>query len=66
MPASDTSERGLEGIIVDSFVDDSGFEVGNAKDFDRQYSIDVSKLLSFLVLSLKTVYVQLGLGEEGP
>jgi len=44
---SDTSERGLETIIVESLIKDAGYAQGNSEDFDRDHALDCKKLYSF-------------------
>src|SRR3989304_9217055 len=62
---SDTSERGLEELIVDSLVNQASYELGKANDFDRDYAIDLKKLLAFLQVTQPQVVEQLRLTEEG-
>jgi len=45
---TDTSEKGLEAIIVDSLIKDAGYSQGSSKDFDKDHALDWNKLLSFL------------------
>ena len=66
MPTSDTSEKGLEELIVESFIQNSHYEMGEAKDYDREHFVDTSKLFAFLENSQEKTFVQLGLGEGGP
>lgn len=66
MPTTDTSEKGLETIIVDSLVEDSGYVQGNPSDYDRDHAVDLVKLLGFLQTTQPKVIEQLGLGEDGP
>ena len=62
---SDTSERGLETIIVESLIKDAGYVQGNSADFDRDHALDWPKLSSFLLTTQKKVYEGLRLDEEG-
>lgn len=62
---SDTSERGLETIIVGSLINDAGYVQGNSTDFDRDHALDWQKLSSFLSTTQKKAYESLRLGEEG-
>ena len=48
MKTTDTSEKGLEAIIVASLVNEAGYELGDPKDYDREHAIDLTKLLQFL------------------
>ncbi len=40
MKPTDTSEKGLESIIVASFVNDAGYQQGDPKDYDREHAVD--------------------------
>jgi len=62
---SDTSERGLETIIVESLINDAGYVQGNSTDFDRDHALDWPKLSSFLSTTQKKAYEGLRLDEEG-
>ncbi|KAA1261885.1 hypothetical protein LF1_44460 [Rubripirellula obstinata] len=44
---SDTSEGGLEKIIFDDMVD-RGWRAGDAKDYGREYCVDLINLRDFL------------------
>ena len=48
MKPTDTSEKGLESIIVASLVEDAGYVQGDPQDYDREHAIDLAKLLQFL------------------
>ncbi len=45
MPTTDTSEKGLEALIVRSLIDEAGYVAGHSKDFDRDHAVDLAKLL---------------------
>ena len=62
---TDTSEKGLEAIIVDSLIKDAGYSQGSSKDFDKDHALDWNKLLSFLTGTQKKVVESLHLEEEG-
>jgi len=62
---TDTSERGLEAIIVDSLIKDAGYSRGSSKDFDKEHALDWKKLLSFLMDTQKKIVKSLHLEEEG-
>lgn len=66
MPLTDTSERGLETLIIESLVNDAKYVQGDPKDFDREHAIDVSKLMEFLEATQASVVERLGIGEDGP
>ena len=85
MPTSDTSEKGLESIIVSALTGLSveevegktplresvapyggaGYVLGNPSDFNRDYALDVPKLLAFLQATQPKDFKQLQLGEDG-
>jgi len=48
MPTTDTSEKGLETLIVESLVNDAGYVQGSNDDYSREHVIDLAKLRSFL------------------
>jgi len=66
MTPTDTSEKELERIITDSLVHQSGYLQGNPEDYDRDYAVDLTKLLAFLQITQPRVYEQLSLGDDGP
>ncbi|MGA2625458.1 MAG: type I restriction endonuclease subunit R [Candidatus Bathyarchaeia archaeon] len=66
MPTSDTSEKGLEALIVSSLIDDSYYMEGTPSDYDREYAIDLRKLLVFLQATQHQTVEQLRLAEDGP
>jgi len=66
MKTSDTSEKGLETLIVESLVNEAGYQQGVTEDYDREHAIDLAKLLSFLKVSQPNVIESLGLNEECP
>ena len=63
---TDTSERGLENLIVRSLTDEAGYAAGDSKDFNRDHAIDVVKLFAFLNSTQPDVVEALGIGEDGP
>lgn len=42
---TDTSEKGLEDLIVRSLVEEAGYEQGSNADYDRARALDTAKLL---------------------
>lgn len=66
MPTTDISEKGLETIIVDSLIAESGYVQGDPTDYDRDHAVDLVKLLAFLQTTQPKIVEQLGLGEDGP
>ena len=65
MPTTDTSEKGLETLIVTSFINEAGYEAGNPLAYDRDHAIDFTKLLTFLEETQPKTVEQLGIGVEG-
>ncbi|MCP5418752.1 MAG: type I restriction endonuclease subunit R [Chromatiaceae bacterium] len=65
MKTTDTSEKGLESIIVASLVEDAGYVQGDPQDFDREHAVDLAKLLQFLTVSQPDTYETLGIDGEG-
>ena len=65
MPA-DTSEKGLESIIVASLVKEAGYVQGDLQDYDREHAVDLAKLLQFLAATQPDTYEALGIDQEGP
>ena len=66
MKPTDTSEKGLESIIVASLVDEAGYVQGDPQDYDREHAVDLAKLLQFLAATQPDTYEALGIDEEGP
>ena len=66
MKPTDTSEKGLESIIVASLVEEAGYVQGDPQDFDREHAVDLAKLLQFLAATQSDTYEALGIDEEGP
>lgn len=64
--STDTSEKGLEALIVRSLIAEAGYAAGNPKDYDRDHAVDVNKLLAFLDATQPDVVGTLGIGEAGP
>jgi len=65
MKPTDTSEKGLESIIVASLVEDAGYVQGDPQDYDREHAVDLAKLLQFLAATQSDAYEALGIDEEG-
>lgn len=63
---TDTSEKGLESLIVRSLVDEAGYAAGDPKDFDRDHAVDVAKLFAFLYATQPDAVEAMGIGEDGP
>jgi type I restriction enzyme R subunit len=63
---TDTTEKGLESLIVKSLYSGAGYEMGTPDDFDRDHAIDLTKLLTFLKATQAKVFDQLGIQDDGP
>ncbi len=63
---SDTSEKGLEALIVGHLVDESGYVQSEPDDYDRDHAVDASKLKEFLSATQPKTVEALGIGEDGP
>lgn len=63
---TDTTEKGLESLIVQSLIDEAGYVQGDPQDYDREHAVDSSKLLQFLAATQPDTYETLGIGEDGP
>lgn len=64
--SSDTSEQGLESLIVASLLEESGYVAGDPRDYDRGHALDTAQLLAFLGSTQPDVVAQLGIDAEGP
>ncbi|WP_224747045.1 type I restriction endonuclease [Pelovirga terrestris] len=64
MKPTDTSEKGLESIIVTSLVEDAGYVQGDPQDYDREHAVDLTKLLQFISATQPDTYEALGIDEE--
>jgi type I restriction enzyme R subunit len=64
---SDTSELGLEALIVrDMTSDDGGWIDGSPSDYNREYCVDLKQLTSFLLETQPELSTSLGLDEDSP
>ena len=66
MPTTDTSEKGLETLIVESLLAEAGYEQGSSEDYDRDHAIDLVKLTSFLNTTQPKTAEALSLREDSP
>ena len=66
MVTTDTSEKGLESLIVRSLIDEADYASGHPKDYDRDYGIDLTKLLAFLNATQPETVGMLGIDADGP
>ena len=66
MKTSDTSEQGLEAIIVAALVEEAGYARGDPRDYDQEHAVDRAKLRQFLAATQPDTCETLGLDGEGP
>ncbi|MBF0399700.1 MAG: type I restriction endonuclease subunit R [Magnetococcales bacterium] len=64
--STDTSEKGLEALIVRSLIDEAGYVAGDSRDYDRDHAVDTAKLLAFLQTTQPTTCDTLRLADDGP
>lgn len=62
---TDTSEKGLETLITNSMVD-AGWIVGNPKNYNREYAVDLVELRAFLNATQEKVLAALDLENDSP
>jgi type I restriction enzyme R subunit len=63
---TDTTERGLESLIVQSLVGQAGYVQGDPKDYDREHAVDLVQLLHFLATTQPETFAQLDIDQDGP
>lgn len=66
MKTADTSEKGLEALIVTSLMDEAGYEQGYSWDYDRDHAVDFAKLLEFLKATQPEVVDLFDLEQDTP
>lgn len=66
MPTTDTSEKGLETLIVESLVSRAGYVQGRNEDYDRDHAVDLARLRAFVAATQPEKAEALGLGEDSP
>jgi type I restriction enzyme R subunit len=60
MPTN-TKESGLEELIVNSLVQDNGYEQGVNEDYNRDYAVDETRLFRFLINTQKDEMANIGI-----
>lgn len=65
MSNTDTSEKGLEGLIANSLMADAGYQQGLSADYDKTYCVDRPKLFAFLSATQPDAVAKLGIGAGG-
>lgn len=66
MKTTNTSENGLETLIVTSLIEAAGYQAGNPKDYDRAHAVDLAKLTAFLEATQPETAKQLSLASDSP
>ncbi len=66
MPTTDTSEKGLETLIVESLVNEAGYQPGRNEDYDRDHAVDLAQLQRFVSATQPETAEALHLGEDCP
>jgi type I restriction enzyme R subunit len=66
MSTTDTSEKGLESLIVASLVDEAGYVQGRSSDYERDHAVDLNQLSNFLHTTQPESAEALELGRDGP
>ncbi len=64
MPTSDTTEKGLEILIVDSLIAKADYVMGRSEDYDRDHAVDLAQLHTFVHKTQPKTAAVLGLGED--
>lgn len=62
---TDTSEKGLESLIVNHLIETEKYIKGESKDFDREHAIDLIKLLEFLNTTQREKIEKIGIQDTG-
>ena len=65
MATTDTSEKGLEALIVRDLCTSGGYVQGNPSDYNRDVAVDVVQLLAFLQATQPKAVETLELASEG-
>ncbi len=63
---TDTSEKGLEALIVKSLIEEAGYLPGAPGDYDRDHAVDVAHLLAFLNATQPKTIESINLENDGP
>ncbi len=64
--STDTTEKGLETLIVADLTDESLWTAGKPEDYDREYAIDLAQLNAFLADTQPKALEALQLGDDNP
>src|ERR1700688_797489 len=63
---TDTSEKGLEALIVGHMTAGGGWLAGKPQDYDRSYAIDVVQLSAFIAATQPELVGALDLDNDSP
>jgi type I restriction enzyme R subunit len=63
---TDTSEKGLEALIVDHMTVGGGWIAGKPQDYDRNYAIDLVQLAAFVAVTQPKLVETLDLDKDSP
>ncbi len=63
---TDTSEKCLESLIVESLICEARYEPGRPEDYDRDHAVDFAKLLAFLQATQPDALETLAIEAESP
>src|SRR5580658_10108360 len=63
---TDTTEKGLEALIVGYMTTGGGWIAGNPKDYDRGYAVDLVQLAAFLGATQPPLVEAFDLGNDSP
>ncbi len=66
MSPTDTSEKGLETLIVESLVNEAGYVQGSNADYSREHVIDLARLRMFLAATQPEAAKALALDQDCP
>jgi len=66
MAVTDTSEKGLETLIVESLVNEAGYVQGTNDDYSREHVVDLAKLREFLKSTQPEVAEAIALDQDCP
>jgi type I restriction enzyme R subunit len=66
MKPTDTSENGLETLIVASLVNQAGYLPGDPKDYDRDHALDLAHLQAFVETTQPEAFAALNLASATP
>jgi len=63
---TDTSEKGLEALIVGHMTAVGGWIAGSPNDYDRNYAIDLTQLKAFIAATQPELVEPLDLNNDSP